>query len=242
VNVLRSMRPLDPAEVDKAVVRAQYASGVSAGREIPDYTEEKGIPATSLTDTYVAWRVEVDNWRWKGVPFYLRTGKALAAKVSEINIIFQKPPTLLFESVIKDASAPSNVLTLRIQPDEGIRLSFDAKRPGPAVNIGRVAMEFMYSDHFGRQPAADAYERLLLDALIGDSTLFIGRDEIELAWERITRISEGWQREEEAAEKKKKTLKLPRYAAGTWGPKEADRLLERDGRYWRNPQSVSLTR
>lgn len=242
VNVLRSMRPLEVDQVSKSVVRAQYASGVSDGREIPDYTQEKNVSANSLTDTYVAWRIEIENWRWKGVPFYLRTGKALPAKVSEINIVFQKPPMLLFESVVKDASAPSNVLTLRIQPDEGIRLSFDAKRPGPAVNLGRVAMEFMYSDHFGKQPSADAYERLLLDALVGDSTLFIRRDEIELAWDRITHIIDGWQMEQEAAKQKKKSLKLPKYAAGTWGPSEADELLKRDGRYWRNPQSVSLNR
>lgn len=242
VNVLRSMRPLDLDNIGNAVVRAQYSSGVSDGREIPEYTQEKNVPGDSRTDTYVAWRVELDNWRWKGVPFYLRTGKAMAAKVSEINIVFKKPPMLLFENVMKGGSTPSNVLTLRIQPDEGIRLSFDAKRPGPAVNIERVAMEFMYSDHFGKQPAADAYERLLLDALIGDSTLFIRRDEIELAWERISQILEGWRREEVNAKKRNPQLRLPKYAAGTWGPGAADDLLAHDGRYWRNPQSVSLVR
>jgi glucose-6-phosphate 1-dehydrogenase len=242
VNVLRSMRRLDPRDVPKHLVRAQYAPGVSDGREIPDYSREKNVPQDSTTDTYVAWRVEIDNWRWQGVPFYLRTGKALASKVTEINIFFRRPPMLLFESVVKEKAPPSNVLTLRIQPDEGIRLSFDAKRPGPAVNIERVAMEFMYSDHFGKQPAADAYERLLLDALVGDSTLFIRRDETELAWERITNILEGWHIEEDAARNGNKVLRLPRYAAGTWGPKEADALLQRDGRYWRNPQAISLTR
>ncbi len=242
VNVLRSIRPIEPSEVHDWVVRAQYGPGVTDGKEIPGYLTEKGVPADSITETYVACKLDIDNWRWKGVPFYLRTGKALAAKDTEINIVFHKPPLLLFENLDSEKIPPSNVLTLRLQPDEGIRLSFDAKRPGPAVSIERVAMEFSYQDQFGHQPATDAYERLLLDAILGDTTLFIRRDEIEVAWDRITRILEGWHMQEEQARKVGKSLKLPKYAAGTWGPREADELLANDGRYWRNPQSVNLLR
>ncbi len=237
VNVLRSIRPIEPENVDDWVVRAQYESGVSDGVKIPDYRSEEGIPDDSLTDTYVAWKLEIDNWRWNGVPFYLRTGKALAGRLTEVNIVFQKPPLMLFETLENDEVPPSNVLTLRIQPDEAIRLTFDAKRPGPSENIEGVAMDFSYRDYFGNQASADAYERLLLDAMLGDRTLFIRRDETELAWDRVTRILNGWEMEEEAAAENGEQLSLPTYAAGTWGPEEADQLLRRDGRYWRNPAS-----
>lgn len=242
VQVLRSIQPIDPADVEKWVVRAQYGPGVSEGKEIPGYLDEKGVPNSSTTDTYVALKADVDNWRWKGVPFYLRTGKALAAKLTEIKIIFRRPPLMLFETLNGDRVPPSNILTLRIQPDEGIRLSFDAKRPGPAVNIERVGMDFSYAEQFGAAPAADAYERLLLDAILGDTTLFIRRDEIEIAWDRVTRILEGWEQLDKQAKKEKAPMPLPKYAAGTWGPKEADDLLARDGRYWRNPAGVRITR
>jgi glucose-6-phosphate 1-dehydrogenase len=149
---------------------------------------------------------------------------------------------MLFESITGDRVPPSNVLTIRIQPDEGIRLSFDAKHPGPTVAIERVAMDFSYREQFGSQPAADAYERLLLDAILGDTTLFIRRDEVELAWERITRLLDGWKMQENEIKEQGKTLKLPKYAAGTWGPKEADELLAKDGRYWRNPSSLRISR
>jgi glucose-6-phosphate 1-dehydrogenase len=242
VNVLRAIRPIEPANVSDLVVRAQYGAGVSDGKEIAGYLHEKGVPTNSTTDTYVAVKLDIDNWRWKGVPFYLRTGKALNTKLTEINIVFRRPPLMLFETLTGDKVPPNNVLTLRIQPDEGIRLSFDAKRPGPTVSIERVAMDFFYREQFGAAPSADAYERLLLDAILGDTTLFIRRDEVELAWERIERILEGWDMEERAAKEQNKTYKLPKYAAGTWGPKEADELLAKDGRYWRNPSSVRILR
>lgn len=243
VNVLRSLRPIDPVDVGNWVVRAQYGPGVSDGKEIPGYLDEKGVATHSTTETYVAWKLEIDNWRWKGVPFYMRTGKALAGKVTEIQIVFRKPPLMLFETLGGDHVPPSNVLTLRIQPDEGILLSFDAKRPGPSVIIERVAMDFSYQSQFGSQPAADAYERLLLDVFVGDSTLFVRRDEVELAWDRVTRVLEGWEMQEKAAKQESgKPLKLPKYAAGTWGPKEADDLMHRDGRYWRNPTALRILR
>jgi glucose-6-phosphate 1-dehydrogenase len=224
------------------VVRAQYGAGVSDGKEIAGYLHEKGVPANSTTESFVAMKMDIDNWRWKGVPFYLRTGKALATKLTEVNIVFRRPPLMLFESLAERDGPPSNVLTLRIQPDEGIRLSFDAKRPGPTVSIERVAMDFSYREQFGSQPSADAYERLLLDAILGDTTLFIRRDEVELAWERIGRVLDGWQMEENALKQHDRSIKLPKYAAGTWGPKEADELLARDGRYWCNPASLRISR
>jgi glucose-6-phosphate 1-dehydrogenase len=233
VNVMHSIRRLDPGGVRDSVVRAQYEAGLVNGSALRGYLETNGIAPHSTTDTYVAWKLEIDNWRWKGVPFYLRTGKAMPAKLSEINIIFRKPPLLLFEKIYDQFHLPSNVLTMRIQPDESIVLSFDAKRPGPLVEVDPVQMSFTYSDSFGQKPA-DAYERLLLDALLGDSTLFIRRDEIEVAWDRVTNILAGWEAEESAARQAGRRLRLPQYPAGTWGPTEADRLMARDGRYWRN--------
>jgi glucose-6-phosphate 1-dehydrogenase len=233
VNVLQSIRPLAAEQVLQRVVRAQYGPGSINGKEVVGYRENKGIAANSTTDTYIAWKVEIDNWRWNGVPFYLRTGKALPTKRTEINIVFRKPPLRLFEGL--DADSPrlrSNVLTLRIQPDESICLSFDAKRPGPIVDVDPVAMNFSYSS-FG-QESADAYERLLFDAILGDGTLFIRRDEIEVAWERVTRILDSWQQQEAAAAQAQQPLALPTYPAGSWGPLEADTLLTQDGRYWRN--------
>lgn len=240
VNVLRSIRPLDPQAVADSVVRAQYGPGVSEGIELPGYLNEHDIPPDSVTETFVVWKLEIDNWRWQGVPFYLRTGKALATKVTEINIVFRKPPLLLFETLHGDKIPPSNVLMLRIQPDESIRLYFDAKRPGPTVSIERVAMDFSYREQFGNHPGADAYERLLLDAILGDTTLFIRRDEVELALERATQVLEGWKLQDEQAKQSGAPLQLPKYAAGTWGPKEANELLARDRRYWRNPQLTSV--
>lgn len=233
VNVLHSIRRLDQSGVRDSVVRAQYEAGLLNGAAVRGYLETQGIAPQSTTDTYVAWKLEIDNWRWKGVPFYLRTGKAMPTKLSEINIIFRKPPLLLFEKIYDQFHLPSNVLTMRIQPDESIVLSFDAKRPGPLVEVDPVQMSFTYSESFGQKPA-EAYERLLLDALLGDGTLFIRRDEIEVAWDRVTNILTGWAAEEMAARQAGKYLRLPQYPAGTWGPPEADRLLARDGRYWRN--------
>ncbi|HRW05815.1 MAG TPA: glucose-6-phosphate dehydrogenase [Caldilineaceae bacterium] len=236
VNVMHSIRRLDPEMVKKTVVRAQYSQGTADGKALPGYLEIEGIAANSTTPTYVAWKLEIDNWRWKGVPFYIRTGKALPTKVSEINIVFRKPPLLLFEKLYDQVHLPSNVLTLRIQPNESISLNFDAKKPGPVVDVDSVQMNFAYSSSFGQEPA-DAYERLLLDAMLGDSTLFIRRDEIEVAWDRITTILDGWEamdHEAQSKKGKKDPFRIPQYPAGTWGPEEADQLMKNDGHYWRN--------
>ncbi len=231
VNVLRAIRPFEREDVAGCVVRAQYTGGKTNGEEIPGYLEAPGVDPNSTTETYLAWRLEIDNWRWNGVPFYIRTGKAMATKLTEINVIFRQPPLTFFQDLENDMHIPQNMITLRIQPDEGIRLSFDAKHPGPIIDVDPVSMEFTYADAFGAE-SAEAYERLLLDALLGDGTLFIRRDEIEVAWDRVTRVLEGWAQEEEAANG---PIKLATYRAGSWGPSEADRLLAMEGRYWRNP-------
>jgi glucose-6-phosphate 1-dehydrogenase len=171
------------------------------------------------------------------VPFYLRTGKALPSKVSEINVMFRRPPLMYFGSRSgrsrNGRPHARNSITLRIQPDESIILSFDAKLPGPQIDVEQVSMDFTYSNAFGDN-LAEAYERLLLDAMLGDSTLFIRRDETELAWDRVTNVLEGWQVQEDVLKKRNKQLQLPQYEAGTWGPLESDDLLARDGHHWKN--------
>lgn len=229
VNVMHSIPRLDSEAVQKNVIRAQYSRGEINGKEVPGYLEVDGIAPDSTTPTYVAWRLEIDNWRWKGVPFYIRTGKALPKKVTEINIVFRKPPLLLFEKLYDQVHLPSNVLTLRIQPNESISLNFDAKKPGPVIDVDSVQMNFSYNASFGEEPA-DAYERLLLDAMLGDGTLFIRRDEIEVAWDRVTTILNSW----EEVDVQTRNALIPQYVAGTWGPLEADLMLMNDRRYWRN--------
>ena len=252
VNLLQAIRPLSLDEVPDYVVRAQYNAGTADTRPVPAYLEENGVASDSTTETYVAWRLEIDNWRWQGVPFYLRTGKALPRKASEISVTFRRAPHLLFDStegfdglsgqgetgiqaaiqgerLIED-SLSRNILTMRIQPDEGITLKTLAKRPGPSVNLTPVNLEFTYGHSFGDPP--DAYQRLLLDVVLGDSTLFTRRDEVELAWQRITQVLDGWQMQEEQSSNGTQPFRLPKYPAGTWGPKEANGLLEKEGQHW----------
>ncbi len=238
VNLLRSVQRIAPSDVARFAVRGQYSSGRQNGSEMKGYLETAEVDPQSTTETYVAWRVGIDNWRWQGVPFYLRTGKALAAKLTEVNIVFRKPPLMLVDDDKPSLQTPSNVLSLRIQPDEGITLSFDAKKPGGVVEAERVQMDFSYLKAFGAQ-SGEAYERLLLDALLGDSTLFIRHDEVEVAWDRVTAVLEGWKLQDEKALQSGKPLQLPQYEPGSWGPDAADALLKRDGRYWRNNVSGS---
>ena len=252
VNLLQAIRPLQPQEVPDYVVRAQYGAGTAATRPVPAYLEEEGVASDSTTETYVAWRVEIDNWRWQGVPFFLRTGKALPRKASEISVTFRRAPHLLFDSTegfdgagrqgsgdvsaltlhppLHRDSLSRNVLTMRIQPDEGITLKTLAKRPGPSVNLTPVNLEFTYGHSFGDPP--DAYQRLLLDVVLGDSTLFTRRDEVEIAWQRITQVLEGWHMQETQAANGDGPFRLPTYPAGTWGPAEAGALLAREGQHW----------
>ena len=223
LDVLRAIPRYDVKEVDQYVVRGQYGPGWSMGRPVPGYREEPGVAADSTTETYVALKVFVNNWRWQGVPFYLRTGKRLPKRVSEIAVQFRQVPHILFPSEISGTIRP-NVLALRIQPDEGISLQFEVKHPGPAVQVRSVTMDFQYGEAFG-QRTPDAYERLLLDAMLGDQTLFTRADEVDQAWQVMEPILEAWATLPPPA--------FPNYTAGTWGPQEADALLARDGRRWR---------
>ena len=223
VKVLHAIHPLRDDDVDKATLRAQYAAGTVNGEDVPGYHAEKGVNPESRTPTFVALKFEIENWRWAGVPFYLRTGKRLAKRGTEIAIQFKTPPLLLFPE-IRDDIQP-NVLALRIQPNEGITLKFSAKQPGQRMMIHPVNMDFRYGASFG-VAAPEAYERLLLDAMLGDPTLFTRRDEVEAQWSLMTPILERWA--ERTADP------IPEYEAGTWGPAEADEFIQRDaGRTWR---------
>jgi len=219
VKVLQSLRPVEPEHVAVSTVRGQYVSGVIDGREVPGYREEDGVSRESRTETYVGLRLHIDNWRWAGVPFYLRAGKRVKRRLTEIALRFKDVPHRLFRN---DPPLP-NTLVLRIQPDEGMMLAFDVKVPGTQPRIKAVDMDFLYHEAFGRQPP-EAYERLLLDAVQGDSTLFIRRDEVEAAWSYIDRLQAGWAADDGP---------MPEYLAGTWGPAEADVMLAQDGRTWR---------
>jgi len=222
VKVLRSLRTIPPDCVRMNVVRGQYTAGKIRGEPVPGYTEEPGVAPHSRTETFAALKVWVDNWRWSGVPFYLRTGKRLAARVTDISIHFKSVPRVLFNT---DPERPieQNVIALRIQPDEGISLRFQVKAPGGRDHILPHQMDFSYARAFGQEPP-EAYERLLLDAALGDATLFTRDDEIEAAWAYVTPILEGCAQAPPHA--------LATYAAGTWGPKAADDLIAADGHTW----------
>jgi glucose-6-phosphate 1-dehydrogenase len=223
VKVLRSIKMPDPEELRRNSVRAQYVDGAVAGVPVPGYRSEEGIASTSDTETYVSVRLELDNWRWAGVPFYIRTGKRLPKRATEVAIVFKRPPFSLFEKS-GVPSLESNVLAIRIQPDEGISLKFASKVPGHDIQIDPVQMDFLYSRAFGIDPP-EAYERLLMDAIAGDSTLFARIDEVEFGWQLTDALRASWYEEEGSA--------LSFYEAGSWGPVTSDLLLEREGRKWR---------
>jgi len=222
VKVLRAVRPLDPDDVALRAIRGQYARGAVAGTPVSGYREEPGVAPESETETYLAVRLDVDNWRWAGVPFYLRSGKRLAKRATEIEIVFRQPPYALFRTAGISELDP-NVLRMRIQPDEGVSVSFGAKSPGAALHIDPVRMDFYYLTSFGADPP-DAYDRLLLDCNRGDMTLFARKDEVELAWEIVDSITKTWEKGQGGP--------LTTYAAGTWGPREADAWIAKDGRKW----------
>ncbi len=225
VKVLRSIQPQSPEEILRDTVRGQYGPGAVDGATVPGYRSERDVHPMSLRETYAAWKLQVENWRWAGVPFYLRAGKRMPKRVTEIAIQFRTPPIALFRKAGVLRQEP-NVLILRIQPDEGTALTFGAKEPGPTMRIDPVTMDFRYSSFFGSsQP--EAYERLLIDALHGDSTLFARRDEVEAAWELVGRLLDTW--------RDNPPLDHPNYPAGTWGPEAAVALMARDGRRWRRP-------
>ncbi len=224
VKVLRALRPMCGQEGCENTLRAQYVAGTVAGKRVPGYKDEEGVAADSLTETYLATRLFVDNWRWAGVPFYTRSGKRLPRRVTEVAIQFKQVPLSLFGWQNMAGDAP-NVLVLNIQPDEGITLTFGAKAPGPINQISPVKMDFNYEETYGGEPP-EAYERLLLDSLMGDATLFTRTDEVDAAWKFTTDILDGWQIEP--------VRHLPIYEAGTWGPPQTDQFIQQHGHKWRN--------
>ena len=221
LKILQSIRPYNLEMVAQSVVRGQYAPGTVDGKKLAGYRDEPGVNPNSRTETFVAMKVLIDNWRWAGVPFYLRTGKRLAKRTTEIMIQFRCAPHIVF----REREVEPNRLVLNIQPDEGISVSFGAKRPGTEMSIGNVTMNFSYREAFGGATRS-AYATLLNDCLRGDATLFDRGDSVEAAWSIVDPILDVWS----AA----RTGKVPVYPAGTWGPKESDQLLERDDRQWYN--------
>ncbi|HJT80619.1 MAG TPA: glucose-6-phosphate dehydrogenase [Chthoniobacterales bacterium] len=222
LKVVRSLRQLAGDMVTKNVVRGQYSAGAINGKPVVGYREEQNVNPQSTIETYVALRMHMDDWRWADVPVYMRVGKRLPKSATEISVHFKKAPPVLFNK--EAVTIDQNVLVVRIQPDEGISLRMQAKIPGTSLRIEPVKMDFHYGTSFGK-PSPEAYERLLLDAMSGDATLFARRDEVEQAWAFIDPIEEEWQAQKEKG--------LCFYAAGSWGPDEADELLTRDGRAWR---------
>ncbi len=224
LKVLRAVRPFTGDAAREHSVRGQYGPGPVDGRPVPGYREEDGVAGESDTETYAALRLHIDNWRWADVPFFLRSGKRMPKQVTEVAIHYRRVPHLLFAGTAQDGLEP-NAIVIRIQPDEGITLRFGAKIPGQSIMIRPVNMEFRYGTSFGAR-VPDAYERLLLDALTGDSTLFGRRDFVERAWELMMPILDLWS---------STRPEFPNYDAGSWGPAEADTLPESTGIEWRRP-------
>jgi glucose-6-phosphate 1-dehydrogenase len=223
VKVLRAVKPTGGPEIGAAVVRGQYTSGTVEAEAVVGYRDEEGVAPDSQTETFIALRFEIDNWRWAGVPFYLRAGKRLATRVTEVVLQFKAVPHLALPASAVESIEP-NTMVVRIQPDEGIRLEFGAKVPGSTWSVRTVGLDFAFRAGFA-EPAAEAYERLLLDVMAGDATLFIREDEVDVAW-RIVQpvldgIAAGW-------------IPVRRYPSGTWGPAAADAILG-PGDHWRNP-------
>lgn len=224
VKVLKALRSIDEAPLAEQVVRGQYEAGTVFGRRLKPYREESGVARDSRRETFVALKLFIDNWRWAGVPFYLRSGKAMPKKVTEVALVFRDAPHRLFADRARRGPSP-NVLAIRIQPDEGVSLRFGAKVPGNTLDIQPVNMEFRYGTSFGAEPP-EAYERLLLDCVLGDQSLFTRGDEVEASWRWVTRVHRAWESSEDPVHP---------YAAGTWGPTAADALLARAGHAWRHP-------
>jgi glucose-6-phosphate 1-dehydrogenase len=222
-KVLKSIRPFSMEDVHRFAVRAQYAPGWIGGKEVRGYRQEAGVASDSRTETFTAIKFNIDNWRWANVPFYVRTGKNLAKRVTEIAIIFQRTPHFIFRQA-PSAQVESNVLAFRIQPDEGITLKITAKLPGQAMEMRPVNMDFRYGSTFGIH-LADAYERLLLDCMMGDPTLFNRIDSVDSAWSLIQPLLDVWGADQSGT--------MPQYPSGSWGPVEAEELLARENHSWR---------
>jgi glucose-6-phosphate 1-dehydrogenase len=228
-DVLRAVLPLTSESLSDVAVAGQYGAGVADGTAVPAYREEPDVSPDSNTESFAALKLTMDNWRWAEVPFYLRSGKRMPSKMTLVSIEFKRVPHLFFHQTPRDQIEP-NVLTLRIQPDEGIALKLGAKMPGAEMHIRQMQMDFSYADAFGEFPAT-AYETLLLDAMRGDPTLFNRSDAVELSWQILQPVLEGWRAG-------RNSVAFPNYAAGTWGPPDAELLLARDGRAWRNTSTL----
>ena len=224
-KVLNSVQIPTPEDVLSRMARGQYGEGLIEGVEVPGYRKEANVVPDSRTETFVAMKMMIDNWRWADVPFYLRTGKRMASRATEIVIQFRRAPLVLFRNTAIE-QLRTNRLVIHIQPNEGISLQFGAKVPGPVMKLGSVKMDFDYEDYFGSTPDT-GYERLFLDCMMGDATLFQRADMVEAGWSLIQPVLDVW--------KALPPRSFPNYAAGSWGPRESEELLERDGRHWFNP-------
>ncbi len=222
VKVLQALRPFSKSDLENSIVRGQYGTGFVGGKEVLGYRAEKNVSPSSCMETYVALRLFIDNWRWAGVPFYLRGGKRMPKKVTEIAVIFKDPPQVLFQN--KEKRNAPNTLTIRIQPNEGIALKINCKVPGPSSPIQPVKMDFRYGSYFGMSPP-EAYERLIQDCILGDKTLFARQDEVFNSWALLTPVLDDW------ANRQPKDF--PNYASGSWGPESAGSMIQKDGRQWR---------
>lgn len=225
VDVLHAIRPILTEEIHRVAVRGQYRNGMELGQPVPGYRQESSVSPESTTATYAALKLHIDNWRWQGVPFYLRTGKRMPSKVSEVSIIFRSPPHQFFPSAAVESWQP-NRITIRIQPEEGIGTHIQVKQPGNRLLLGAAKMQFLYKDAF-KTPAPEAYETLLLDVIRGDATLFMRADQVESAWKVVTPILEAWDSVPPGD--------FPNYPAGTWGPEAANQMLAREGHSWLQP-------
>jgi glucose-6-phosphate 1-dehydrogenase len=222
--VLRAIHPWQHREENRDfTVRGQYGPGWVAGQQMAGYREEPGVAPDSQTDTYVALKLYIDNWRWAGVPFYLRTGKRLGRRVTEIAVVFKRAPHSPFDSTATEELG-ENAIVIRVQPDEGMTVRFGSKVPGTSMEIRDVSMDFAYGESF-TESSPEAYERLILDVLLGDANLFPRHQEVEESWKILDPIEEYWARHGRPAQ----------YPSGSWGPGEADEMLARDGRSWRRP-------
>ena len=224
LDVLQSLRSIDPARATSHTVRARYSAGTDDGKPVVGYMDEQGIADNSQTETFVALKTYIDNWRWSGVPFYIRTGKRVARRASSIFVQFKNVPQILFN---REAAVPPNLLTLRIQPDEGFSFDVMAKRPGLDLTIRPVRMNLSYQRTFGDGASPDAYEHLLLDVMEGDHTLFPSGLFVQKSWEFVQGILDSWN--------DRSRVPLGEYPAGSWGPKAAEDLIRADGRVWHEP-------
>jgi glucose-6-phosphate 1-dehydrogenase len=227
VKVLRAIRPYDPKSIEESFVRGQYRAATAGGRRLAGYTEEPGVAPDSRVETFVAARLFIDNWRWQGIPFYLRAGKRMKRKASKIIVTFKSVPHSMFKPLTPSDLSP-NCLIFHVQPDEGISLRIQAKQPGPKLCMDSLQMKFHFRDVImGELP--DAYERLLLDCMLGDQTLFIRHDDMEVSWSLITPVLRAWEAERD---KGGGLGSIHPYPAGSWGPRASEELLVRDGRKW----------